>query len=535
MTETHVDPQKWQEISSFLGQDLLNYMLANAGDVQPSDLDEKQREVAKFIVAAVAGANLGEWDSVRRSHTVMQAFCAYEPDLGRSLATALHFQSGGVLPDIESNDELEKTLCYLALDAFPGLLVNLTQEGITTTGHLFTHPLRQQATNLMFSPDEPLMRLFPNADFEADAKPDVYNDMGLVAYTRWSDGSMGTVQFIALAETILRKASGAPQPGRTALESYVASVRQSLRLARDLAARKEVTLIAIAGCPGSSLVDGTSELGLAEGRIRLMGVPERSLVSYATTGTVVIEIPVKLKLEELSVSQEGLQLPTPANILTGQEYTQQVLRNASRARMSILLASNEGETLVTGQSFVSWSNPVSSGHHQIHAPNPWRPSLYWSRPLQPDDEANIRHWETLLAQAPQGLNTGQERLLSAVNERDNPIDGFIDAVIVWENLFGAAGETTLRVCGSLAHVLEPNDADKRLALYKDAKKLYEKRSKLVHGSEQRISHADAYDHWRVSIQHAIAAWRRVLESDHLRDQKTSMDRGIAVLIGGYSG
>lgn len=534
MTETSVDAQKWQELSRFLGQDLLNYMLAAAGDVQPSDLNEKQREGAKVIAAALGDANLGEWDSVRRSHVVMQTFCAYSPPLGRSLATALHFQSGGVMPDLESEDELEKTLCYLAMDSFPGLLVNLIQEGITTTGHLYTHPLRQQATNLMFSPAEPLMSLFPNADFHADPGPNVNNPTGLTTYTRWSDGTRGTVQFISLAETLLRKASGAPQPGKTALESYVASVRQSLALARDLAVGKEVTLNAIAGCPGSSFVDGTTELGLAKGRIRLMGVPERCLVSHRATGAVVIEVPVKLKLEELAVSHEGLQIPTPANMSIGKEYTQQVLRDASRARMSILLASNEGETLVTGQSFVSWSNPVDSGHQQIHAPNPWRPSLYWARPLQPEDEANIRHWEALLAKAPQGLDTGQERLLSAVNERDNPIDGFIDAVIVWENLFGAAGETTLRVCGSLAHVLEPNDAGKRLALYKDTKKLYEKRSKLVHGSEQKISHADAFEHWKVSIQHAITAWRRVLESDHLRDQKTSVERGIAVLIGGAS-
>jgi hypothetical protein len=112
------------------------------------------------------------------------------------------------------------------------------------------------------------------------------------------------------------------------------------------------------------------------------------------------------------------------------------------------------------------------------------------------------------------------------------LHGFIDAVISWENLFGAAGETSLRVCGSLARLLHPNDSPTRTAFFKRTKKIYDKRSRLVHGGEQRLTHAEAAKLRDESVDIAMDAWRAVLESEMLREAKDSAARGILVLVEG---
>jgi hypothetical protein len=75
------------------------------------------------------------------------------------------------------------------------------------------------------------------------------------------------------------------------------------------------------------------------------------------------------------------------------------------------------------------------------------------------------------------------RLLMASGERLQQDDVLIDAVIVWENLFGAKGESGLRITGSLAALLVDGPQD-RMALRAELAKIYDLRSNIVHGSAQ---------------------------------------------------
>lgn len=74
------------------------------------------------------------------------------------------------------------------------------------------------------------------------------------------------------------------------------------------------------------------------------------------------------------------------------------------------------------------------------------------------------------------------RVVRATGERRDAVDVLIDSVIAWENLFGTKdGEPTLRVTASLALLLEPDPA-KRRAFRTELGKIYELRSKAVHGT-----------------------------------------------------
>jgi hypothetical protein len=120
-----------------------------------------------------------------------------------------------------------------------------------------------------------------------------------------------------------------------------------------------------------------------------------------------------------------------------------------------------------------------------------------------------------------GLGIALRRLLAAARERASPTDALIDAVIVWENLFGTReGEVTLRVSASLAWLLG-EDAASRGRIFRDAKKLYTLRSKIVHGASEPEG-AEAVESRRRAVELSTAALRALFR-DHPELLASSMD------------
>jgi len=115
------------------------------------------------------------------------------------------------------------------------------------------------------------------------------------------------------------------------------------------------------------------------------------------------------------------------------------------------------------------------------------------------------------------------RFISAVTQRKDPVDGLVDAAIVWENLFGTRqGEATLRISASLAWLLEDTPA-KREARYGQIAKLYGVRSDVVHGN-RFVPSEEAAEANRIAIE-ATAAALRVLFS--ARQDLLGLDGGGA--------
>ncbi|MCI5209227.1 MAG: hypothetical protein D3910_10630, partial [Candidatus Electrothrix sp. ATG2] len=92
--------------------------------------------------------------------------------------------------------------------------------------------------------------------------------------------------------------------------------------------------------------------------------------------------------------------------------------------------------------------------------------IEWSKRIKKTDDKNIQ--------------LAIKRILSAINERTNPIDSFIDTVIAWENLFGANAELGFRISVSIAKLLGETEAQIK-GIQKKVNDYYNKRSKIVHG------------------------------------------------------
>jgi hypothetical protein len=120
-------------------------------------------------------------------------------------------------------------------------------------------------------------------------------------------------------------------------------------------------------------------------------------------------------------------------------------------------------------------------------------------------------------------------MLQAVAERNSPENVLVDAVIVWENLFGASQETTLRISTALAWLLG-KDASDREGLQKKFKSLYALRSGIVHGSARvKVGEIPAASKETVAI--SLSVLRELFENrPHLLAVASSEARGNALLL-----
>lgn len=271
---------------------------------------------------------------------------------------------------------------------------------------------------------------------------------------------------------------------------------------------------------------------------------DHALIQESQAETVVLEIQMDLQRAEGPVTDQsawsGVNM-SAERLQLGEEFQQLLQDRIDRARMAVLLASGNGEVLTVGQSFVSLPIPVTLSGGYGRSPLAWpvAPFQTQSRPLTVNDVERIGEWDGLLEEFPRVLRIGCQRLLAAVNERFSPFDGFIDAVIAWENLFGTKQETTFKVCAAIAWLLEPMDVGLRTSLFKEASDLYQARSDLVNGAvlapKNQITPSKAQLYRDRSVHIAMDALRAVLKSDELRQAPDSGARGKMLLLNGAMG
>jgi len=119
------------------------------------------------------------------------------------------------------------------------------------------------------------------------------------------------------------------------------------------------------------------------------------------------------------------------------------------------------------------------------------------------------------------------RALSAVRERVDPEDALIDAVIACESLFGhgAESEVTFRVTSAISLLLE-SEADRRPWFRSQLRKVYDSRSKVVHGGS--VTPETLQEHKEIAISVAIRCLRALLEvHPHLIGDAT---RGVRLIL-----
>lgn len=111
-------------------------------------------------------------------------------------------------------------------------------------------------------------------------------------------------------------------------------------------------------------------------------------------------------------------------------------------------------------------------------------------PLTSDEGAAAAQWSSLISgNHNRNIDVAVRRCLSSAALRLDPADRLMDAVIAWENLFGASPETSFRLAAAIAKLLA--DKDGRVDLLKTLRDLYRRRSEVAHGANLQTISEDA--------------------------------------------
>jgi hypothetical protein len=128
--------------------------------------------------------------------------------------------------------------------------------------------------------------------------------------------------------------------------------------------------------------------------------------------------------------------------------------------------------------------------------------------ISSDDEVGLERWASIIDRHHHpSLGLAIRRTLGSIAMRQDPADGLVDAVIALENMFGTGqSEVGFRLSAALAWLLE-SEAEARVARQKAVTKLYNLRSKIVHGSD--VDPTKLYSERMAASQLAVESLRKL--------------------------
>ncbi|MFE6801525.1 hypothetical protein ACFVEN_07560 [Streptomyces sp. NPDC057681] len=472
MTSPAADEDEVQ-IRRIFGNGFVDWVLA----VDGPDRTPEQGQVAEFIHRA-SKEQFPESAHVS-GYLRLSNLTLLNPETGRTGLAELRRLAGGrdPAPGTSGEDETLAALQAWAGENFGGLLL---EEGGFGTG--WGSASRERMTRAVAAD--------PELPFHADSN----ETDGMWHIT--SIGSAGSFQLAFLGPSIVAAALRQAATRKTSilLNDLLAELPAALSVARAVHSGENVDALAMAGLSGVLLPTEKEVLSAPWGRVRityetdnliLAKEPKLSSMTQADgttivsrgTGDLTIEttVPWSSEFAEMTTDEEVPPSRAPS---TARDLLQ---RRVLDVRLAFALTMADPQAPALLPTWAKIENPISVTSDfsfteiaKLRHRTPTRLSVEqaeeWERWISVLDCAELDN----LGHAPQ-------RLLRAMTEREDPVDALVDAVIVWESIFGTHSEITFRVCASLAKLLCVT-LEERLAFLKKAKGVYTMRSKIVHGA-----------------------------------------------------
>lgn len=443
--------------------------------------------------------------------------------------------TGDLLTPPSDLDLIESILAQLALDVYPGLIAKEPEDYIARIFHgisLFRHPLNGAFQETVLK-DSDLAKLFPNKS----------ETSGWSGSSVRSTGQGGGNQLVMFAEQLINAGwitaqleSSLPN-GRQLMEN----VLRQLAIVRAAIRGEKIIVPCRLGLAGVLLPENQDTIDLGWARIRKTDQRDARITKETTldgqlqtttqegktitinyAGDLVIEcdLPYMVRIEE---RMDEFIAEWPED-LHGYQTIGEIVQNV---QLGLLLACPDVKPVVV----LAWQFAVDPLSHGI--------TMGWSdvkhsprlMPMQLDQQ-QVCDWIYWIEQVSKNrtpsIAVAIRRILMAAAERRSLEDMLVDAVIVWENLFGARTETTLRISSSLAWLLGTSKED-RLAKQSAYKKIYKLRSDVVHGADS-IDQKQLQTSSQEAVQISIDALRAIFsERTELLKIKSSEDRSLQIM------
>lgn len=530
-----------------LGENTLAYLLASDvetlrkrfNDTESFDLGaEREAALAQLIVMDEQMINLLHEDL--RSQQWISWLVNRDGPTSPSLGNVIRQMSGGEISQIPAGlGPLESTLANLAIDAYSGLLImepNESYRRARLSVSIFRHPLNEIFQMLILK-DPELAVLFQDGSENSGRGGNTYRSTGLG----------GDHQLWTFAENLITSGwsvalLGSASPSSDNAVQSVLSVLLTIRAS----IKGEGAFVPVrVGLTGVLMPESRNEIDLGWAKIRKVDERdsrlakatslEGQLMTTRSDGmTITINYSGDLVLEfnipyvfEISPHIVDSSKDLPQVLWMGTRLIEEFTQNI---RLGLLLACPDlRPILITTWQFTA--DPLASGNNIGWSDAGRRTGL---TPTQLTEQ-QVDDWSDWSKKVRQNrissIGVAIRRMLMSIAERRTPEDVLVDAVIVWENLFGTKSETTLRISSSLAWLLGESKED-RLDRQANYRKIYGLRSDVVHGA----SKVDASKLQKVSseaVQISIDALRAVFgEHTELLAHKTSEERSLHILHAG---
>lgn len=530
-----------------IGDKALAYLLvvdsdqlqAHIADPSVSSLGDLKNEVLSQLVTI--DSQIREWSPVDDTAGEWANRLANYRNSGieESLGNYIRRLSGGIIERVpERLGDIEHVMAQLAVDIYPGLLVRESNEPhyrrIGLPVRLFRHPLNEAFQELAAA-DRDFSKLF-TTDSESSGKG---------GNTIRSTGHGGSHQLLTMAETFLNSGwtlacltSDSPS-----VADFIDGVLRSMQTIRLAINKKKTDVPVRFGLTGVLLPEGidTIELGWAtlrrpdsrDGKFvkatalegQLSGTNEdggTTTINYS--GDIVVEMRVPYAM---LIGEHDLRIGWPDEMVASVRAVDHAVENL---RLGLLLADPKRRRVIH-TSWVATIDPFSQAHHASWNDMSRAVNLMPTQLTESDTQSWKDQAKSIGTHRVPTIGVAIRRMLAAVAERRSPEDILVDAVIVWENLFGARSETTLRVTSSLAWLLgsSPEDRKTRQKAYKD---IYNFRSRVVHG-DSRVDQAKLQQYAMDAVDISIEALSEIFNTrpDLLKIAK-SEDRSLEIMHGG---
>jgi hypothetical protein len=427
-------------------------------------------------------------------------------------------------------DELHRVIGALARDTYPIFLrpsaSPIPGSDAEVTIALYRHPMRIAFERLVMA-DDVLSQLFR-------ATPD------RPSFVVRSTGEGSTVQ-LELFAPLLLKSGWRAMSRRSSVGSPAElqdAVWQMLNLVRDGLSGSGGRVRGYVGLTGLRIPSDV-DLDLTFGRIRpttpseyersgvmipgrlTTTIPDGGTVEIAYSGDVVLELdlPYRVRVEE-SWEVHG-PLPTEAR--------DRVTSASESVRLGAVLALDIADSAGVLNTWTEIEDPLSWGGASWRDPS--RITLV-PRELTSEEALQWADWVRLVdRERVPSIDVAVRRTLLAT-ERGDPVDGLVDAVMAWENLFGSKIEVAHRVSASLAWLISSDVAERR-TVYRDAARIYNLRSRIVHGSH--VASEVCQRERLLALTFSRRAFRALFSrTELLRNFRDGTARSESLLLGGES-
>lgn len=339
--------------------------------------------------------------------------------------------------------------------------------------------------------------------------PDTSSDLNPSRVIYSSVGHGGSLQISQFSNLLLQKSYILMRlRNQLDLENLIAAGKNVLEMMRKAIQGESVT-VPLVVCFGGIMIDDDIENNIDKGQIRKIhnGIidvfPAETLPATNNDKHIGFiyqyEVDYKIKIlpNHIDVSDEW-----PVK-----QFDHEIINNISEnISLAFALFTNGVNISSVFQKSSSFFDPLSSGS-----------SIGWKEnninlfnhpiTLNSDDIKSFQEWFDIISNVSDNkISLAKRRLLLSLNERRNPEDGFIDAIIGLENLFGQKTEIAFTVASCVSKIIG-NTLDERNEIFEKVKNLYNQRSRIVHANGKAVDNQEMSKYCKDSVEYLIQCLR----------------------------